>query len=127
MKTRFRSSTDIEQRSFEFAAATVRLVQHYKAEIPEPLSEKVFLLGTAIGELVADAHVGNNTKRFHKRMTDARRRSRDIAYWLKILHAAEIVPQDIVTEFLDEAREIHTAIAKACNAVIPDSDPGDDQ
>ena len=113
--TTFKPKSHIDERSFEFAAATVRLIKRYGDDMPQIVADKIVGLGTEIGHQVADAHIGNNPKRFQRRMTEARRMSREIAYWLRIAEATELVPQDVVVQFLEEAREIHKTIVKACS------------
>lgn len=123
--THFRTNSRIEDRTFEFATATIRFVQQFGEDMPDIIAKKIVTLGAEIGHEVAEAHIGNNPKRFHRRMTDARRMSREIAYWLKLAEAADLAPQDVVVRFLEEAEVIHRAVVKACKASKAESDEND--
>jgi len=117
IRAHFHSDTAIEEKTFEFGAAVVRMMQQTEHKIPKVLADKVMLLGTEIGALVSEAHEGNNRRRYLKFMNEARRNSREIAYWFKMLDAVEVLPQDVVIEFLDRAREINRLLTKSCDAI----------
>lgn len=114
VKEFFGDKTDIDARSFDFAGDVIKLVRDAGDRLPAVVGDRVMLMAAEIGENAAEALVGNNAERFLKRLTTARRQSRQIAYWLKLVDEAEAVPRDRIIDLLNNARELNKALTKLC-------------
>jgi len=94
----------------------VQLVREADTDIPHALGTKLITVGTDIGAQVAEAQVGSSKRHFYGKMNDARRLSREIGYWLKVVLAADCVPRDVLAPYLDEAHSLHKTLTNLCVA-----------
>lgn len=115
VKEYFGERSDIDARSFAFAGGVIKLVRDGGPRLPRALGDRTVMMAAEIGELAVEAQIGNNKERFVKKMTSARRMSRQIAYWLKLIDEAEAVPRERIVALLDQARQLNKAFTDLCN------------
>lgn len=115
VKEYFGERSDIDARTFSFAGGVIKLVRDAGPRLPRALGDHAVMMAAEIGELAVEAQIGNNKERFLKKMTTARRLSRQIAYWLKLIDEAEAVPRDRIIALLDQARQINKALTDLCS------------
>ena len=112
-----RESQDMEERSFQFAVAVVRLGTELSDHAPRKLLDRIVGLGTDLGADVAEAFASHSRRTYLSRLESARRISREMGYWLKLLIGAELAGADTVRPFLDEAHALHTILTTLCSRV----------
>jgi len=103
-----RDSPDIRQRTFDFAVRIVKLC-HYLNEKPgvsRILSSQLLRAGTSIGVNVEESQAGESLADFISKYSIALSEARETHYWLRLLIAAEIVPEARLAELLTEADEL---------------------
>lgn len=105
---------DLEERAFEFAAATIRFVREHDSAIPGPVTDSLVHAGTAIGLHVVQAHAGNSRRNFLAQMNSARKLSTEVSYWFKLLAACEIASKSTLRPFLEVARSLHADLTVIC-------------
>lgn len=110
VKEYFGERSDIDVRTFAFAGGVIKLVRDAGPRLPHAIGDRAVMMAAEIGELAIEAQIGNNKDRFLKKMTAARRLSRQIAYWLKLIDEAEAVPRERIIALLDQARDVNKAL-----------------
>ena len=107
----------ITDRSFEFAVRIVKLCQFLEKQdrVSKTLANQLLRSGTSIGANVEEAQAGQSKADFIAKMSIARKEARETHYWLRLLKAAEIVPEEQLNDILNESEQtvrIVTAIVK---------------
>ena len=100
--------TDIRERTFEFAVRIIKLCQHLdkKPGVPRTLSYQLLKAGTSIGANVEEAKAGQSRPDFISKNSIALKEARECHFWLRLLIAAEIMPEKKLAELRDEAEEL---------------------
>lgn len=112
---------DICERTFEFSVRIVRLCQELatKPGIGRTLSKQLLRSGTSIGANVEEGQGGQSRADFVSKYSIACKEARETHYWLRLLVATEIMPEDKLaplTQESDELIAILTAIIKKTKA-----------
>jgi four helix bundle protein len=108
---------DLPARTFEFARRIVKLCLTL-GETPgvnRTLANQLLRSGTSIGANVEEGQGSQSRADFTAKYFIACKEARETHYWLRLLVAAEIVPEKRLTDLLDEANQlvaILTAIVK---------------
>jgi four helix bundle protein len=99
---------DIRERTFEFAVRIVKLCQHLdrKPGVPRTLSHQLLKAGTSVGANVEEAQGGQSKADFISRNAIALKEARETHFWLRLLIAARILPENNLASLRDEANEI---------------------
>lgn len=105
---------DINVRSFEFAAAIMRLVHTLKDQAPAYLLNCLAEEGASVGEHVAEAHQSSSKRTYLSRMTSGRHAARRVQYWLRLLDALGVTPKEEIEALTAEAAALHTALNILC-------------
>ncbi len=113
---------ELEARSFEFAAAVIRLVQHFPADTPRPLGEQIVAMAAGLGTDIAEAGATHSKRTHLNRLESARRLSREVSYWMRLVVAAELVSPDTMRPFLDEAHALFQALTQLCARLHQEGD-----
>lgn len=124
-----RERRNIDQRSFEFAAAVVRLARSLPENVPAHVVSRVVQIGTDVGAFVDEAKRSTSRRRHLANMTAARRECGRIDYWLRLLAAAEAVPAETVEPFLAEAQYLFALLTDICiyaRQHLPQGEPHED-
>jgi four helix bundle protein len=99
---------DIRERSFEFAARIVKLciTLDEKPGVARVLGNQLLRAGTSIGANVEEAQAGQSRPDFISKNAIALKEARETLYWLRLLAATGIVPDQRLTEIRVEAEEL---------------------
>src|SRR5213593_4237167 len=99
---------DIVERTYRFALRIVGLCRHLseKPGVSRQLSQQLLRAGTSVGANVEEAQAGQSRADFISKNSIALKEARECYYWLRILIAAQIMPERKVAELKDEAQEI---------------------
>ena len=99
---------DIKERTFRFAVRIVRLCQRLDEMpgVPRTLSHQLLKAGTSVGANVEEAQAGQSRPDFISKNNIALKEARESHYWLRLLIAAEILPENDLADLRDEAEEI---------------------
>jgi hypothetical protein len=111
---------DIEAATLAFAAAVVRLAQDHGAAMPSALASRLVIEAGELGAAVAEAHVGHNKRHYREHLNKARRQSRQMAYWLRLVSSADVVPPDVLSPFLENNQILHDTLTGLCAAAQND-------
>ncbi len=99
---------DITDRTFDFAVRIVKLSQVLD-ESPgtnRTLANQLLRAGTSIGANVEEAQAAQSRKDFISKMSISSKEARETFYWLRILIASDIMPEQKLTPLKTEANEI---------------------
>ena len=104
----------IQQKSFAFALAIVRLYKQLQTEKEFVLSKQLLRSGTSIGANVEAASAAQSRRDFLSKMSIAAKEARETKYWLKLLQESDLAAIDLKVEIaqIDEIIRILTAIVK---------------
>jgi four helix bundle protein len=99
---------DIRERAFEFAVRIIKLCQYLdkKPGVPRTLSYQLLKAGTSVGANIEEAQAGQSRPDFISKNSIALKEARECHYWLRLLIAAEIMPENKLAELRDEAEEL---------------------
>lgn len=99
---------EITERTFEFAVRIVKLCQvlDEKPGVGRTLSKQLLRSGTSIGANVEEARAGQSKADFISKNAIALKEARETHYWLRLLIATEILPQEKLSKLLTEAEEL---------------------
>lgn len=99
---------DIRERTLEFAVRIIKLCQHLDAKpgVPRTLSNQLLKAGTSVGANVEEAQGGQSKADFISKNAIALKEARESHFWLRLLVAANILPEKDVSELRDEADQI---------------------
>jgi len=108
----------ITDRAFAFAVRIVRLCKYLESQdrVSRTLANQLLRFGTSIGANVEEAQAGQSKADFIAKMSIARKESRETHYWLRLLHASELVDESKLSGILKESDElvrILTSIVKS--------------
>lgn len=103
-----KSPKDIRERAFEFSVRIIKLCQHLdkKPGVPRTLSYQLLKAGTSVGANIEEAQAGQSRPDFISKNSIALKEARECHYWLRLLIAAEIMPESKLAELRDEAEEL---------------------
>ncbi len=119
-----RDPRDVEERSFQFAVAVVQLLALLPANAPRHVVDRVAGLSTDIGADVAEAFNCHSKRTHLSRLESARRASRELGYWLRLIIGAELASPETIRPFLDEAHALHTMMTALCSAARQETESG---
>lgn len=99
---------DIEERTFQFGVRTVKLCRYLegKSWINSTLGKQILRCGTSIGSNVEEAQAAESRADFISKNNIALKEARETHYRLRLLAAAEIIPQSRLQPILDESVEL---------------------
>lgn len=108
---------DLPGRTLEFARRVVKLCQllDQTPGVSRTLSNQLLWSGTSIGANVEEGQAGQSRADFVSKLSIACKEARETHYWLRLLAAAELVPEQRLSELQNEANQliaILTAITK---------------
>jgi four helix bundle protein len=105
-------SLDIRKRTFDFAVRVVKLCHHLneKPGVSRILSSQLLRAGTAIGAHVEESQAEQSRADFISKSAIALKEARETHYWLRLLIAAEVVPEARLADLLNEADEVARVI-----------------
>ncbi|MBI5730658.1 MAG: four helix bundle protein [Ignavibacteriales bacterium] len=103
------------QKSFEFA---VRIVKFYKYLLKKDkdlraLYEQLLRAGTSIGANVSEAQSAHSKKDFVNKLDISLKESRETDFWLKVLHAAEIINENEFKSIYKDCDELERLLVSS--------------
>ena len=104
---------DINDRTFKFALRVIKLCQYLnKNYVMENniLAKQLLRSGTSIGANVEEAQAGQSRADFIHKMAIALKEARETNYWLRLLKASEMLPNEKIAEVLKESDELKKII-----------------
>ena len=98
----------IPDRTFQFAVGIVKLCQHLEEAggVARTIGKQLLRSGTSIGANVQEGQAGQSKADFISKNYIALKEARETLYWLKLLAATEILPENRLTPIAQEAQEI---------------------
>ena len=91
-----------------------------KDDMPAALADRLVIEAGELGGVVAEAHVGHNKRHYREHLNKARRQSRQMAYWLRLVAAAEVIPSEVLSPFLENNQILHETLTGLCAAAQND-------
>ena len=97
----------LREKSFAFAVRIVKFAGWLREDREEYiLSKQVLRSGTAIGALISEAAYGQSKADFVARMTIALKEANETLYWIRLLHAAGLIEEQMSGSLLTDAEEL---------------------
>lgn len=99
---------DICERTFEFAVRIVKLCQELDKTpgVSRTLCKQLLSAGTSVGANVEEAQAAQSRADFISKNSIGLKEARESHFWLRLLIAAEIMPEKRLAGLRDEADEI---------------------
>jgi|WetSurMetagenome_2_1015567.scaffolds.fasta_scaffold132689_2 four helix bundle protein len=99
---------DTGERTFRFALDIVRFCHALDARpgVARALGRQLLRAGTSIGANVEEAHAGQSRADFVSKQAIALKEARETVYWLRLVAAAGLAPDDGCGGLIREAREL---------------------
>src|SRR5262245_25726488 len=88
----------VQQKSFDFALAIIRLYCRLRGQREYVLSGQLLRSGTSIGANVEEAGARQSRADFITKMAIASKEARETRYWLRLLQKSELVALDLTNE-----------------------------
>lgn len=112
---------DLRQRTFDFAVRVVNLCRSLDKTpgVSRILGRQLLRSGTSIGANVEEGQASQSRADFVAKYSIACKEARETHYWLRLLAAAEIMPQNKTLDLIDEVDQliaILTTIVKKTKA-----------
>ncbi|WPJ95229.1 four helix bundle protein [Coraliomargarita algicola] len=106
-----RKPQEISERAFQFAVRIVKLCQQLDTSpgVPRTLANQLLRSGTSIGANLEESKGGQSRADFLSKVSISLKEARETQYWLRLLVAADIIPENQLEQLLDESSQI-TAI-----------------
>jgi len=102
------SQRDIRERTFEFAVRVVKLCQNLDSVpgVSRTLANQLLRSATSVGANVEEAQAGQSKADFESKLNISLKEAREAHYWLRLLTAAEIIPNKKLAPLTQEANEL---------------------
>ena len=99
---------DIRERTFEFALRIIKLCNELnrKPGVCRDISRQLLKAGTSVGANSEEAQAAQSKPDFISKNSIALKEARETHYWLRLLIAAKVMPENRLAELRDEAEEI---------------------
>lgn len=99
---------DIRERTFEFAVRIIKLCHELdkKPGISRNVARQLLNAGTSVGANAEEAQAAQSKPDFISKNSIALKEARETHYWLRLLIAAEIMPERKLSDLKNEAEEL---------------------
>jgi four helix bundle protein len=99
---------EISERAFEFAVRVIKLCQvlDEKPGVSRTLANQLLRSGTSVGANLEESKGGQSRADFLSKVSISLKEARETHYWLRLLLAADILPERQLTPLLDEANQL---------------------
>ena len=100
--------TDLPERTFAFALRVVKLCKHLDEApgVARTMSRQLLRSGTSIGANVEEGQGGQSRADFISKYSIACKEARETLYWLRLVLAAELVPETRIESLITECNEL---------------------
>ena len=103
----FMKDNVVQEKSYAFALRVVKLYRWLSETKKEfVLAKQILRSGTSIGANVEEAIGGQSKKDFYSKMTIAYKESRETHYWLRLLHDAEFIDNNLYQSIIADCEEL---------------------
>ena len=99
-------SNVILDKSFGFAVKIVRLADDIRKQGQFELASQILRSGTSIGANVQEAQRAQSDKDFVSKMAIASKEANEASYWLRLLHATDIISGEVFKTLNADVSEI---------------------
>ncbi len=100
-------SSDIRQRSFQFALRVLRVARALPADAAGvSVARQLIRCGTGIGANVEEAQAAHSRRDFARKMNIARGEAIEARYWLRLIVEAELLPAGRMSGIWQEVEEL---------------------
>jgi len=105
---------NITERTFDFATRIVKLCATIDNApgVSRTLSRQLLRTGTSIGANVQESQAAESRADFAHKCNIALKEARETHYWLRLLVAADVIPENRLSPLTQECDEITRIIAK---------------
>lgn len=112
---------DIAERAFEFAVRVVKLCLTLDGSlgVSRTLANQLLRSGTSIGANLEESKGGQSRADYLTKVSISLKEARETHFWLRLLVASEIIPENQLAPLLDESSQliaILTTIVKKLKA-----------
>jgi four helix bundle protein len=99
---------DIRERTFQFALRIIKLCTELNKRpgVCRDISRQLLKAGTSVGANTEEAQAAQSKPDFISKNSIALKEARETHYWLRLLIAAKVLPEERLTGLRDEADEI---------------------
>ena len=99
---------EISARAFQFAVRVVKLCQKLDTTpgVPRTLANQLLRAGTSIGANLEESKGGQSRADFLSKVSISLKEARETQYWLRLLVATDILPENQLEPLLDESSQI---------------------
>ncbi len=99
---------DLCERTFQFSLRIVKLCQELNREdgVGRTMARQLLRSGTSIGANVEEGQGGQSRADFISKYAIACKEARETHYWLRLITAAQIVPESRLKELTKECNEL---------------------
>ncbi|BAB73048.1 four helix bundle protein [Anabaena sp. FACHB-709] len=103
----------ITDRTFEFATRIINLckVLDETSGVARTISKQLLRSGTSIGANVEESQAAQSTADFVHKLEIALKEGRETRYWIRLLIATELIPENRLLPILGETNELIKIIA----------------
>lgn len=100
--------SDIPERTFAFAIRVVKLCRVLDAQpgVSRTLANQLLRSGTSVGANVEEGQASQSEADFVSKYSIACKEARETHYWLRLLAASELMPQERLAELETECNEL---------------------
>ena len=111
-KERTEKARDIEERTFQFALAIVRLCQAVgkKAGTARTLTLQLLKSATSVGANVEEAQAGQSRADFISKYSIALKEIRETKYWLRLMAESQTIDSRTAESLIEEALQLSRII-----------------
>ena len=99
---------DICERTLDFSVRIVKFCSFLNKQGSESrdLARQLIRSGTSIGANVEEAQAAQSTADFISKLKISLKEGRETRYWLKVIMASELVPENRIISLLNECNEL---------------------
>ncbi|MBC2710998.1 MAG: four helix bundle protein [Desulfosarcina sp.] len=100
--------SDLPERTFEFAKRVVLLCKVLDASpgVNRTLANQLLRSGTSVGANVEEGQASQSEADFISKYSIACKEARETHYWIRLLIATEILPENRLTDLADECSQV---------------------
>jgi four helix bundle protein len=106
----------VREKSFDFALEIIKLSRVLVEDKEYVISKQLMRSGTAIGALIEEAIGAESRRDFLHKMSVAHKEAREAHYWLRLLDASHLLPEENLADNIakvDELVRLLTAITRS--------------
>jgi len=110
------------ERAFDFAVRTVNLCRELDAipGVSRTLANQLLRSGTSIGANLEESKGGQSRADFRAKVSIALKEARETHYWLRLLVAADLVPEQRLAPLMDECNQLVAILTTIARKLRPE-------